>query len=76
MLEALREAGWQNYSLFARLDGLIVGYVETDDFDAALAAMQRTSVNERWQAEMAPFFEVQAAPDQGLEQLAEIFHLA
>ena len=38
--------------------------------------MQRTSDNERWQAEMAPFFEVQAAPDQGLEQLAEIFHLA
>jgi L-rhamnose mutarotase len=75
MLDALRQAGWRNYSLFARGDGMIVGYVETDDFDAALAAMQDTAINERWQAEMAPLFEIQAAPDQALVQLEEIFHL-
>jgi L-rhamnose mutarotase len=75
MLDALRQAGWRNYSLFARGDGMIVGYVETDDFDAALAAMQHTAINERWQAEMAPLFEIQAAPDQALVRLEEIFHL-
>jgi L-rhamnose mutarotase len=56
MLAALRDAGWHNYSLFLREDGLLVGYLETDDFPAAQAAMERTEVNARWQAEMASFF--------------------
>jgi L-rhamnose mutarotase len=75
MLAALSAAGWRNYSLFARGDGMIVGYAEVDGFDAALAAMQETEVNARWQAEMAPLFEIQAAPDSAMEQLQEIFHL-
>jgi L-rhamnose mutarotase len=77
MLGALREAGWGNYSLFLRADGLLVGYLETDDFAAAVEAMQDRDVNARWQAEMAPFFELPAdgAPDTALERLAEIFHL-
>jgi L-rhamnose mutarotase len=74
MLAALREAGWSNYSLFLAADGLLVGYVETDDFEAAQAAMERTDVNARWQAEMAGFFE-QGRPDHALERLEEIFHL-
>jgi L-rhamnose mutarotase len=75
MLEALERAGWHNYSLFARSDGLIVGYVETDDFEAALAAMQEQAVSARWQAEMAPLFEIEAAPDASMQQLQEIFHV-
>ncbi|MCC6394452.1 MAG: L-rhamnose mutarotase, partial [Bryobacterales bacterium] len=39
MLEALRETGWTNYSLFLREDGLLVGYLETPDFEAALRGM-------------------------------------
>jgi L-rhamnose mutarotase len=74
MLAALRDAGWSNYSLFLAPDGLLVGYVETDDFEAAQAAMERTDVNARWQAEMAEFFE-QGRPDHALERLEEIFHL-
>ena len=31
MLQALREAGWHNYSLFVRDDGLLFGYFETPD---------------------------------------------
>ena len=27
MLDALRETGWNNYSLFLREDGLLVGYL-------------------------------------------------
>jgi L-rhamnose mutarotase len=77
MLDALRETGWRNYSLFLREDGLLVGYLETDDFEAALDAMDKTDVNARWQAEMAPFFEDLdgGAPDSGMRPLAEIFHL-
>jgi L-rhamnose mutarotase len=75
MLDALARAGWHNYSLFARADGMVVGYVETEDFEAALAAMQQEPVNARWQAEMAPLFEIEAAPDTAMQQLEEIFHL-
>jgi len=56
MLAALRDTGWRNYSLFLRPDGLLIGYVESDDLAAAQAAMAATAVNARWQAEMAPFF--------------------
>jgi L-rhamnose mutarotase len=77
MRAALAEAGWHNYSLFLRGDGLLVGYVETEDFDAAREAMARTEVNARWQAEMAEFFEALdgAAPDEAMRPLPEVFHL-
>lgn len=76
MLAALRETGWHNYSIFAAGDGLLVGYLETPDFDAARAAMAATEVNARWQAEMAPFFlDIAGAPDESMVPLPEIFHL-
>ncbi|MEU0838672.1 L-rhamnose mutarotase [Streptomyces sp. NPDC005962] len=78
MLEALSAAGWHNYSLFLREDGLLVGYLETEDFAAAQAAMAATDVNARWQAEMAGFFEELdgAKPDEAMTPLTEVFHLA
>ena len=77
MLDALRAAGWRNYSLFLHDDGLLVGYLETEDFAAAQAAMEATDVNARWQAEMAPFFELGGGerPDTGFVRLAEVFHV-
>ena len=75
MLAALRDAGWHDYSLFLREDGLLVGYLLTEDFDAALAAMDATDVNARWQAEMAPFFAGMRA-DQNMRVLAEVFNLS
>lgn len=75
MRQALSQTGWRNYSLFAAGDGMIVGYLETDDFAAAQAAMQEMPVNARWQAEMAPMFEIEAAPDTTFMRLEEIFHL-
>lgn len=80
MLAALHETGWSNYSLFLREDGLLVGYVEAEDLAAAQAAMARTDVNARWQAEMAPYFswpdhETGRAPDEGFLLLREVFHL-
>ena len=73
MLAALSAAGWSNYSLFLRDDGLLVGYVETEDFAAAQRAMAATEVNDRWQSEMAAFFGERA--DAGLVRLEEVFHL-
>ena len=77
MLEALRETGWHNYSLFLRDDGLLVGYFETPDLHSALSGMQQRDVNARWQAEMAPYFIDLAGknPDEGFLRLEEVFHL-
>ncbi len=76
MLRALKEAGWHNYSLFLGEDGLLVGYVECDDFDAVRARMALTDVNARWQAEMATLFEdTEQPPDTGFVALEEIFNL-
>ena len=79
MLAALSETGWRDYSLFLREDGLLVGYVVSDDLDAAQAAMAATEVNARWQAEMAPFFDTGhlagRAPDEAFARLTEVFHL-
>jgi len=77
MLDALASTGWHNYSLFVRDDGMLIGYFETPDLDAALAGMAATEVNARWQAEMAEFFLdlAGAAPDTGFLRLAEVFHL-
>jgi L-rhamnose mutarotase len=75
MLAALTKAGWANYSIFLAEDGLLVGYLETDDYQAALAAMAATDVNQRWQAEMSGFFVADGPPDRSFLRLTEIFHL-
>jgi L-rhamnose mutarotase len=77
MLQALASTGWHNYSLFLRADGMLIGYFETPDLDAALAGMAATDVNARWQAEMSPYFlDLEgAAPDTGFLRLTEVFHL-
>lgn len=76
MLRALAATGWNNYSLFVRDDGLLIGYLETDDLAAAQAGMAATEVNARWQAEMGDFFvSLDGAPDTGFLQLDEVFNL-
>jgi L-rhamnose mutarotase len=77
MRAALSGAGWRNYSLFLRDDGLLVGYLECEDFQAARQAMEATAVNRRWQAEMGELFvdlEGQR-PDERIQPLEEVFHL-
>jgi L-rhamnose mutarotase len=77
MQEALQKTGWRNYSIFVRDDGLLVGYLEADDFAAAQQAMAETEVNAEWQTEMAEFFVDldDQRPDEGFVRLAEVFHL-
>jgi len=75
MLAALRDAGWRDYSVFLRDDGLVVGYFVTDDLDAAQEAMAATDVNARWQAEMAPVFVDDTDGLRGIRVLDEVFNL-
>lgn len=76
MLQALKETGWNNYSLFMRGDGLLIGYFETESLEAAQAGMAATEVNARWQAEMGEFFvDLEGGPDEGFLRLREVFHL-
>ncbi|MEQ7126719.1 L-rhamnose mutarotase [Actinopolymorpha sp. B11F2] len=77
MQDALRETGWRNYSLFLTDDGLLVGYLETEDFEAARAGMAERDANRRWQAEMAEFFEDldSGSADTDMRSLDEVFHL-
>jgi len=77
MIDALRKTGWHNYSLFLRPDGLLVGYLETPDFERSRAGMAGFKVNARWQREMADFF-VQPEgllPDEAMKPLEEVFHI-
>lgn len=77
MLAALQETGWTNYSLFLRDDGMLVGYLETADFEQALAGMATREINARWQSEMGDFFEIPSGrrPDEQMSPLEEVFHL-
>jgi L-rhamnose mutarotase len=77
MRQALRETGWGNYSLFLRPDGLLVGYLETSDFESARNEMFKREINARWQREMREFFmnPPGIAPDQAMSPLEEVFHL-
>lgn len=71
MLQALRETGWTNYSLFLQADGLLIGYFETEDLARATKGMESRDVNTRWQREMSEFFE----RPPSFEPLEEVFHL-
>jgi L-rhamnose mutarotase len=77
MLDALRETGWRNYSIFLRPDGLLVGYLEADDFEKCCIAMKNKPVNARWQATMSSFFVgvSEGTADDHMFPLEMVFHL-
>jgi L-rhamnose mutarotase len=73
LLDAIREAGIRDYSLF--LTGRTVfGCLEADDIDEAFKRLGRNPVNARWQDAMASLLEERVA-DQGPEMVREIFRL-
>lgn len=74
MRQALSDAGWRNYSLFLDAKtGMIVGYYEADDVQAAQDAIGTSDVNRRWQETMARYF---LEPDGGQPQvLSQYFYL-
>lgn len=77
LLRALADSGWRDYSLFLGPDGLLIGFVETDDLAAAQAAVAATEANSAWQREMSDLFVglEGAAPDQAWTLLEPVFDL-
>jgi L-rhamnose mutarotase len=73
MLDALREAGIRNYTIF-RDGSRVFGYFECDDLAAAGRHLAAQSVSSRWQDAMAELLE-QRVPDAGPPPLEEIFRL-
>jgi len=73
MLQALRDAGISNYTIFRDGDQ-VFGYFEADDLEAAAAYMKAQEVNARWQDAMAELLE-ERVPDAGPATLEPIFRL-
>ena len=68
MLDAIRECGLRNYSLFYREDGMLVGYLEGNDIEGSLKKLEKTDANIRWQKNMKPYLR------SGKEWLKQYFH--
>lgn len=77
MLAEITASGRHNYSLFLSPDGLLIGYFETEDLDASQRFLAASSVAADWEREMGDFFVALdgARPDQGFDQLSEVFNL-
>jgi L-rhamnose mutarotase len=73
MLQALRDAGIRNYTIF-RSGYEVFGYFESDDLERAAAYMEAQDVNARWQDAMAGLLE-ERVPDAGPSTLEAIFRL-
>lgn len=52
LLDGLRHTGWQNYSLFLRGDGFLIGYVESTDWMRSSSEMAALPVSPLWSIEM------------------------
>jgi L-rhamnose mutarotase len=74
MLDALRDAGIRNYTIF-RDDNRMFGYFEADDLEAAGRYLAQQEVSTRWQDAMADLLE-ERVPDAGPPPLEEVFRLA
>ena len=61
MVEALREAGISNYSIFRH--GLtLFGYFESDDIERTQSYLAGSETNRRWSERMAPIMKVEIDP--------------
>ena len=76
LLDDMRAASIRNYSIFA--DGPeLFGYLECDDWDAAMEALARSDANRRWQELMSGYLATPVDPDatEPLGLLEEVFRM-
>lgn len=73
MLQALRDAGIRNYSIF-RNGNQVFGYFESEDLAASAEYLDSQEVSTRWQDAMADLLQ-ERVPDAGPPPLQEIFRL-
>jgi len=77
MAEIIKKSGIKNYSIFFKKDGTLFAYLETDDFEKAIARQKKTDVYKRWQDHMEKYFIKEDSSISGpeIEMLEEVFHL-
>lgn len=80
LVEAMHEAGFRNYSIFFRPDGLMFAYYEVPDpdgFEERVKTMTETDVSKRWETAMEKFFVKENYKGLGpeIEELEEVFHV-
>ncbi len=73
MRDTITASGIRNYTIFLR-GSEAIGYLESDDLDAAWAFLANQDVNERWQTTMAEYLEERVSVE-GPTLLEEIFRL-
>src|SRR5437870_10347437 len=73
LLEALRDAGIRNYTIF-RAGNEMFGYFEADSLDYSEGYLGTEEVSARWQNAMAELLE-ERVPDGGPPPLEEVFRL-
>ncbi|MGA8037079.1 MAG: L-rhamnose mutarotase [Candidatus Acidiferrales bacterium] len=75
--KTLTETGWHNDSLFPRPNGMLIGSLETENFEQARSGTAARDVNVRWPREMADFFvpPEDLLPDQTMAPIEEVFHV-
>ncbi|MGE3273137.1 MAG: L-rhamnose mutarotase [Chloroflexota bacterium] len=75
MLEALRNAGISNYSIFR--DGpRLFAYLEVDDLQTMQERLAEDPVNARWQEYMRDLISIDLDPSTGFARLLpEMFHM-
>ncbi|MDP9379925.1 MAG: L-rhamnose mutarotase [Chloroflexota bacterium] len=75
MLQALRNAGMNNYSIFLGPGNQLFAYLETDDFERMARTIGQDPVNARWQEHMKDLISVDIDPQTGFARLLpEMFH--
>ena len=70
LLARYHEAGIRNLPIFPREDFLFL-YLESDNYDAALAALENDPSESEWQRLVGPMLKA-----GGFSELVELFHMA
>jgi len=76
LVAKLKEVGISNYSIFRRGQQLVL-VMDVADFDAAWNALDRDTVNLKWQRKMAPLFAPVPGKKRGerFAMMQEVFFL-
>ena len=76
MSKLIKDAGFKNYSIFARSDGTLFAYWEHDDLEKGFEKIKDSKVRLKWEDYMNNFFvkEDQDIIGPEYEDLREVWH--
>ena len=75
--ELIKKAGFKNYTIFARKDGMLFAFWEHDDIDEGFKIMNSYAIRPKWEKYMDQFFVKEDKYILGpeYEKLREVWHL-